>query len=96
MVQQYQDRGKVGQMLLLDLKREATTDREKQKCIHFVVLLSHLSLSSMKNINDDPKNMKKWLKLTPNLWIKPKMFVLAAIFYETNCSENLRFLTQIL
>ena len=39
---QDQDGEKVGQMSLFDQKLEAATDREKQKFIHFQVLLSHL------------------------------------------------------
>ena len=40
---QDQDGEKVGQMLLFDQNLEAVTDREKQKFIHFQVLLSNLS-----------------------------------------------------
>ena len=40
---QDQDGEKVGQMSLFDQKLEAATDREKQKFIHFQVLLSNLS-----------------------------------------------------
>ena len=41
---QDQDGGKVGQMsLFFFLKLEAATDREKQKFIHFQILLSYLS-----------------------------------------------------
>ena len=43
MGQQDQDGEKVGQMSLFDQKLEAATDREKQKFIHFQVLLSNLS-----------------------------------------------------
>ena len=40
---QDQDGEKVGQMSLFFKKSEAATDREKQKFIHFQVLLSYLS-----------------------------------------------------
>ena len=46
---QDQDGGKDGQMSLFDQKLEAATDREKQKFIHFQVLLSYLSWCSIKN-----------------------------------------------
>ena len=46
---QDQDGEKVGQMSLFDQKLEAATDREKQKFIHFQVLLSNLSWWSVKN-----------------------------------------------
>ena len=46
---QDQDGEKVGQMSLFDQKLEAATDREKQKFIHFQVLLSNLSWWSIKN-----------------------------------------------
>ena len=48
---QDQDGEKVGQMSLFDWKLEAATDREKQKFIHFQVLLSHLSWCSIKNLS---------------------------------------------
>ena len=40
---QDQEGEKVGQMSLFFLKSEAAADREKQKIIHFQVLLSYLS-----------------------------------------------------
>ena len=48
---QDQDGEKVGQMSLFDQKLEAATDREKQKFIHFQVLLSNLSSCSIKNLS---------------------------------------------
>ena len=46
---QDQDGEKVGQMSLFDWKLKATADREKQKIIHFQVLLSNLSYCINKN-----------------------------------------------
>ena len=48
---QDQDGEKVGQMSLFFLKSEAAADREKQKFIHFQVLLSYLSSCSTKNLS---------------------------------------------
>ena len=45
---QDQDGEKVGQMSLFDWKFDSATDREKQKFIHFQVLLSNLSCCSFK------------------------------------------------
>ena len=51
-------RGKVGQMSLFDQKLEAATDREKQKFIHFQVLLSNLSWWSVQNqVSDFWRNL---------------------------------------
>ena len=43
-----QDGEKVGQMSFFDQKLEAATDREKQKFIHFQVLMTNLSWWSVK------------------------------------------------
>ena len=48
---QDQEGENVGQMSLFDRKFEAATDREKQKLIHFQVLLSNLSWWSIKNLS---------------------------------------------